>query len=772
MSRRTECGISTSQKRSGRAVASGPRMRSFARRAGAAVVLAATMLLAGVAFAPAASAVESIGPGVRGTYGHIGATLQPGVGNVYCVDSSLQIPFGRGVVEDSIVSSLPARPGVSKAIDADRNAVRGLNFIASTWGGTGDDVTAAAVGIATMAFVKSGGFDTAASYMNRGDVIERARGMYTQAQAVIAAAPPAGTASGKVVLTVDPENNYLGSLRVTATVPASGTLRLTNGVFADNDTDTLADARTGVDYPIRGVPPTADGKPYRISAASVGEFSGGQIWPDRVRVIDFGVGYQRMIVGVGPVAQTFPVQGQDQQDRTTTFQPILTSRTSPVSPEGELSDALTFATNANENHGNNPWPRRSDGAYHEVSFTVTAYATGGTLPAEQPAIPHDAEPVGTARVMAVGPGTSQTVKIPGTHPQGRYTFVASYDGAGTPPETRRYLPAGYAWSHAYGMESETTSVPMTIGLSSKILTDTIGPGGRGDDSVTLSTEGPWLTDTDGQPIEVVALGSYVYLPASLGAVEPTDDLPEGAEIRGTVKATFTGPGSQDTTSLEVLSGEISAPDVSDGAMSWRWSVPTEAQSSPALVIPTMEKVGLPEQTQRIQLPTVTTKAQTDVPWGGTATDTALVSGPLPATGAITVRWEAFRGPEGTTDLTQVCTAQNRIPLDGTAQAVTSSPSELVSPAVQDVRFPVVWQEIATWIPSSGTPVDYHRGECGVAHEISTPLPQPAALPAPATPPRLAATGGASSAGPVVLAGTLGLAGALTLLLGMRRRRRR
>ena len=99
--------------------------------------------------------------------------------------------------------------------------------------------------------------------------------------------------------------------------------------------------------------------------------------------------------------------------------------------------------------------------------------------------------------------------------------------------------------------------------------------------------------------------------------------------------------------------------------------------------------------------------------------------------------------------------------------VTSSPGEYVSPAVQGVRFPVVWQEIATWIPSSGAPIDYHRGECGVPHEISTPAPQVVSAPAS----QLAVTGGGSGAGVLWLAGGLGLAGALVLLLAWKHRRR-
>jgi hypothetical protein len=708
--------------------------------------------------------VSSVGPGVRGTHGHIGATVEPGVGNVYCIDSSLDVSFGRGIVSDTIASSLPARPGVVNAVDADHDAVRGMNFIASTWGGTGDDVTAAAVGIATMAFVKAGGFATAASYATRNDVIERARSMYDQALGIIAAAKD-DTASGEVALTIDPSNNSRGSLRVTATIPATGTLTLTNGIFLDNGTDTRAGVQTGVDYPVTGVPPTADGAPYRIRAASVGDFSGGQAWPDRLRVLDYGAGFQRVITGIGPVAVTFPVQGEDQHDRSTTFQPILTSRTAEVSPEGELSDTLTFATAPDENGLNNDWPRSADGGFRAVSFTVTAYAAGTSTPAESPDVPAEADPVGAATVLAAGPGTAQTVPIPGTHPQGRYTFVASYDEAGTPPETHPHLPAGYSWSHAYGMASETTTVPMRIALSSQILSDAIGPGGRGDDAVTMQTQGPWLTDVAGKPIEVVALGRYIHLPA--GTTGAADELPEGAEVRGTVRAVFTASGTQETTSLEVLSGEISAPEVMEGAMTWQWSVPREAQTWPDLVIPSQEKIGLPEQTQRIALPTVTTKAQTGVPWGGTATDTALVAGPLPSTGTITVRWEAFRGPDGATDLTTVCTPENRIPLDGAPVTVTASPGEYTSSAVQDVRFPVVWQEIATWTPSSGAPVDYHRGECGVAHEISTPAPEGTS----ATASRLAATGGAAPAGTLWLAGGLGLGGALVLLLAPKLRRR-
>lgn len=774
MSRRAQAAVETGRKlwwgiaRHHPHTGGRPRGRGGSR-ALVAVGVAVAAFVTAVAIAPEASAVSSSGPGVQGTYGHIGASVAPGVGNVYCIDSSLDIPFGRGVVTDTVVSSLPARPGVSRAVDADRDAVRGMNFIVSTWGGTGDPVTAAAVGIATMSFLKTGGFDTAASYVGRDDVIRLARSMYDQARAVAAAAAGATAPSGTVVLTVDPSDNSLGSLRVDATVPASGTLTLTHGTFVESGTDTLAGVRTGVDYPIVGVPPAADGAPYRIGAASVGGFTGGQIWPDRIRVLDYGGGFQRMIVGVGQVPSSFPVRGEDQHERTTTFQPVLTSRTAMVSPDGTLSDTLAFATAPDENRVNNPWPRR-DGGYHPVSFTVTAYAAGGSAPAETPDVPEDAQPVGAAAVLAAGPGTSQTVVIPGTHAQGRYTFVASYDEAGTPPETRALLPADYAWSHAYGMASETTTVPMRVTLSSKILSDSIGPGGRGDDTVSVDTDGRWLSDADGRPIEIIALGAYIHLPPSLGTPVPTDALPDGAEIRGIVKAVFTSAGTQQTTSLEVLSGEISAPEVGDGSMTWQWSVPAEAQSSPELVIPITERLGLPEQTQRIALPTVTTKAQTGVPWGGSATDTALVTGPLPGRGTVAVRWEAFRAPDGATDLTAVCTADNRLPLDGTPVMVTASPGEYASPAVGDVRFPVVWQEIVTWIPTSGAPVDFHRGECGIADEVSTPLP-PVASPPPVSA-QLAATGGSAPVAALCFAAGLGLTGVLALLLARARRRRR
>ena len=266
MPRKTERGTSGDRR--------GSRGRRYGPRAVAAACVALAMCIAGVALAPSATAVSSVGPGVRGTHGHIGATIEPGVGNVYCIDSSLDVSFGRGIVSDTIVSSLPARPGVVNAVDADHDAVRGMNFIASTWGGTGDDVTAAAVGIATMAFVKAGGFGTAASYANRDDVIDLARNMYDQAQGVIAAADDQN-ARGEVALTIDPSNNYQGSLRVAATVAATGTLTLTNGIFLDSKTDTLTGVQTGVDYAVQGVPPTADGAGYRIRATSVGDFTGG-----------------------------------------------------------------------------------------------------------------------------------------------------------------------------------------------------------------------------------------------------------------------------------------------------------------------------------------------------------------------------------------------------------------------------------------------------------------------------------------------------------------
>ena len=117
----------------------------------------------------------------------------------------------------------------------------------------------------------------------------------------------------------------------------------------------------------------------------------------------------------------------------------------------------------------------------------------------------------------------------------------------------------------------------------------------------MDTEGPWLTDAAGQPIEIVALGRYI-LPARWHAGTKRRAARRRRAPRNSEGGLYAS-GTQETTTLEVLSGEISAPEVMDGAMTWQWSVPREAQSSPDLVIPAQEKFGLPEQTQRIQLPT-------------------------------------------------------------------------------------------------------------------------------------------------------------------------
>ncbi|MFJ4167831.1 hypothetical protein ACIPY5_19945 [Microbacterium sp. NPDC089698] len=687
-----------------------------------------------------------------GTYGFVGMEIENGVGYVTCGDSSLAVPLGISPISDTTVGEFVADPNVTNSKTSNPTESGQMNTILVRHGQNNPDgVTGAAVNLSMNAFIKTGGLAEMQTYVGDPTVQALAEQFYNEALATQIGGATNVTAQAE--LQIDPTNNFNGTLILHATPGTTWDYKMTSGTMVINGQDVTSASSIPAETPIAvHWTPGEDVTGHPIQ----GTFdlaNGGQVWPAAIRVLGYGDGYQRMLAPIAPTQVSFHGEFQDPAARTAVFQPTLTSKTATITPDGKLTDTFVFGTSPDKNGLNNPWATRGDGSAREVGFKVTAYETGADAPDQSATVPAGAKAVGSATVVGKGSGSTGSITISGVQPQSHYTFVAAYDPDTTPAATKLFLPKDYAWQHAFGMKDETTVVPMTVDINTKVLTGTIAPGVKSGDSVTLSTKGPWL-NVGGKACTVVAYGEFIDHPA--GDVKVTDSLPKGAVVSGTAQLIFTKAGTVDTAQVKILSGDITAQQVIEGSQSWHWQVRAQDQVTPGCVLPMNEKYGLPEQTQKIVLPKVTTKASQPT-YGGDASDTIKVDGQMPGKGEIHVVAKPYDVPAGTTDLKTVCTEQNLVKGFNTALIkVTTSPSEHQSPSISNVTTKKVWGEEAYYTPTEGpnkgVAIKYFSA-CAEDTEISTPGPKPSA--------NLAMTGDSTS-----LPLALGAAGVLVLGAGL------
>jgi hypothetical protein len=720
------------------------RERLHRRRVAWTAALVAVALAVGgaVALSPAASAA-SRGAGfgtwsATSAHGWHGSMLIDGVWT-FCISPGLPAPVG-----DS------RDAGVTAAVDGLSAAqLTRINLLVSTYGQTSDPVRAAAVAWAVKAIADWR--RTLGEYGYRGDSLagavnwtfsslSPANNAAIQRLAVAyyreAAATPAGTVagSGRLVFAIDPRNAYAGTMRVEAPAGTSGTVTLTHGRFADNGTNRMAGIAAGRSYRVIGVPPSADGAPYRISGT--GRFGRGYA----AAVHLYRTPGQQDTAGPGGSA-AIVVAGADAGTRTVAFRPVLTSRTASVSPTGALADTLSFGIAAGPDGLANPWFRRPDGTRVDVHFTVTAYGPLDHRPRESAQPPADAPVAETVRVDTGKAGDTAAVTATFTrlHSGGAYTFVAAYDPVATPAATRALLPGGYRWSHAFGMADETTVVPMRVGLTSTIADATTALSATDDDTVTVTHSGPWLRDDQGEPIAVVLRGEYVQY-ASGVASAATAALPPGSRVLGQTTLTVRGDGDYRASTGGALPRNPAAPvdpGASGGGVGWRWSI--VASDQPAAqrgwVAETAEQYGVATQTAALAVPSVATAAQAGYAPGGRVKDVATVGGPLPAGGAD-LSFAAYavplvRGSDGTWttdapagarsgDLSWVCTPGNLVFTDaGHGRRVTEPGVYAGPPATVAHAGRIVWVASLTVPGVAGSPESVvRRGACGEAEETS------------------------------------------------------
>jgi hypothetical protein len=344
--------------------------------------------------------------------------------------------------------------------------------------------------------------------------------------------------------------------------------------------------------------------------------------------------------------------------------------TSEVAFGGEIGDELSVAVIEGS------WLTEGAGPV-AASFVGTAYfVPGETAPQESDTVPAEATVVGTASVVATGPGiyaASTTVRAPAA--VGYVTWVWSLDPAS--PMASYFQP----WSDRFGVPAETTRVvPPTVS--------------------SLAQEG-------------AAVGDDVYDVALVGGLVPEGGaslvfeafLQPTTEQEPRCDADTRVFDSSDTPVRVEAPGSYRSPATqfqNYGTYYW-----IESLYAPDGTLVARGACGLPEETTLVAPGEVVTHAVSAITPGGEAYDSARVSGRVPV--GATLVFEAF-DQRGVTD-GPLCDASTRVftsdavPLDG--------PGTYVSESATFTR-PGTFYWVETLYDRLGNPL--HVGTCGLATE--------------------------------------------------------
>lgn len=651
-----------------------------------------------------AMAAAGTGPGYgAGTAAspHLGSFRLESGALVWCAragaPSPVGVPTGGGVEGGNSVGTAP--PGVSIA-----DATARANYILNTWGTPSvSNIDAAAINLAVWHFLDynnatglTGGVGIRNYYSTRagGDTAAvRAAfdAMLGMAGAVSAAspgavAPPPGAS---MQLTTDSANSYLGALVVSG-VESAGTVTLTDGLFTSGAGATGTAALSGVgngSYSLRGVPPTDDGAPYTVAASGSFTMLGG--WSDTVLWHDTP-GRQVTVSAGSRVVQNFTLTATDPTPRATTFAPVLGTRVeSPyVQIGGSLTDVVTFSNTLNE------WPRTADGRYAIVHATGVLYGPLDAAPVETAGVPLGTPIAGTASVSTNetdGPDMEYraTADTTATGESAFYTWVWSIDFGEQPQSTQSFLAPGYTFQDRYGRLAETHLVPSV----STEAQETGYPGGTMIDTAIIHGL---------LPAAGADLSFAVYRAEPLETCTPESLIWTNADAPQRV----TEPGRYDSPAVTI-------PWF--GTFAW---IETLRDTNGVLI---HEGACMqPGELTRADPPIIESAAAPAVDFGGLATDTAIVNGPLPEGGETFVTFALY---EALPDVlpAETCTPETLV-ADTLADPI--SVRELRhydSPGVRLERAGTYyWIETLWWIPEGWTedPIALASGRCGQPSETT------------------------------------------------------
>ncbi|WP_460772316.1 hypothetical protein [Microbacterium sp. GXF7504] len=655
------------------------------RRALAAILILLAVVTGGIVLSPPAQAA-SPGAGFgtwapTSTYGWHGSMLVGGV-HTYCIFPGRPLPVGES-----------ADHGVSfDAAGLDPQRLTAINMLVSTYGQTDDPVQAASVGWAVKAIANWD--ETLHHFGYPGDSLEGAihwtfSALAPEHSAAVqhlaaayyaeATAMAAGRASGSGALrfTAASDDPSRGTVTVETDTPdARGTVTLEGAVFADTGSPTRTDAVSGGVYDIVGAPePGASSYTVRGS----GTLHAGFL--PAVRHFTTPGGQDT----AGPGGQLeFPVEGADEAPRTTVFAPeVHTQVVSRYVPGGAYVDDVTFTA------VRGAWGRTVDGGHVPVTATAVVYRTPAE-PVTADRVPDDAEEVGTLSVTTdpgVGPTAPYRVEAPWPLPgPGFYTAVWRIDADGQAPETVAALEEGYRWVERFGERSQVMAVTEVRSEAEPV----VAVGSTMSDVVIVA---------GAVPAAGLDVGTEVFR------------VPDGVEPADACRPEHRVWGSAPTRVAAAGSVSFTAPAVPGfGTYVWReWATDADGLAVHTGVC------GIPNETTRAPLPTVTTLAQAGVGLGGEVTDLATVTGPVPVVGSTELVFEVFRSPGG--DPAAACTPETLVAT--TEPVAVTGAGEFRSPAVRlSAPGTHFWVESLWHTTPEGERMLLAHGTCGVPDETT------------------------------------------------------
>src|SRR5690606_6754342 len=312
------------------------------------------------------------------------------------------------------------------------------------------------------------------------------------------------------------------------------------------------------------------------------------------------------------------------------FHPVLSTQaeTAFVRPDRDrFADRVTFGLAPGSAA---PWPSRTgqtgSAEYAPVVATGVLYGPFAEPPTENESAPQDARVAARAEIVADrGPGEYLAVADAVPDEAGYYSWVWTIDESEQLPEVRdaKLLPAGYHFVDRFGLAAEGQTVPMRLRWNTELLERELALDQLElRDRITVSLEaGEWLRDGNGEHLPArLRLTAY----ASEEEPERRSDVPEDARELAHSFVDVLTAGDYEAPPIAV-------PFETRGWVTVQTCLLAEDQSEAARehVEEWCDDFGVPEETARIDVPTVRTEAQPEVFVGDTFRDTAVVDGLIP-----------------------------------------------------------------------------------------------------------------------------------------------
>lgn len=717
----------------------------------AAAALSVALVAGGavVAATPAEAATQGTGFGTMGdrSYKYAGTFREDGY-DIVCGQPGADYPTAH-LNNDGLWTNYNGVAG---------NQLAGINRVLTENAGTSDQVTAAGLEYAIARTVDPNGALTAfggarqSSYnaVINYDLVGRfgsgtVRAVQQKADELkqiidTTVAGSGGGGSGQLNFALDPRNNYAGTVEMDGTPGSVGSITLDHGVFDDTGLSTRDNVQEGAVYGLRGVPDD-NGVYYKITGRGSFTAPGQEGYAANVRVWTPTVsGQQRSLSAgekVGPAS--FDVTGFDPADRSTVFQPVLSTTAQAFVKKGQsFTDTVRFSTAPDAAGLDNPWYRSpATGKSLPIVAEGTVYG-----PFVQPVTtPSDSAPSGapvaghlTLTTGDSGPDVEYTAQSTETaSTAGYYYYVWSIDAAKQTAVGQKYLPTNYAFADKFGLSAESSTTPMHVTATTQVPAPVVPLSGVPADTAQVSTDGFWLKDSTGSNIPVTVRWD-AYLDPRESGIQQVDvaQKPADATLLGTTTQTVTEPGQAKTPEGNTLG--FTVPPAGHGSIVWVASVRDADQGANAnLIEEWSDAYGVPTEIQLIGQPTVSTKATPSAQKGQQITDTATVDGVMPATGAQ-LAFELYQVPMvqdangvwqrdvPNGDLSKVCDdPANRIYSNfgrGARIAVTGIYTSPTVTASEHGMF--LWVESLWSRPTKPgeQPQLITRGECGVPDETT------------------------------------------------------